>query len=101
MSSKLAQIRRFAERDELYCSSHALDSIQSGGLSLDDVRFALMTASVIFKRECDEEGDALDGYKYTIIGKAPGGLPIYTCGKIVEWVNGKTYFLITAHSEGD
>jgi hypothetical protein len=97
MSDKLAEIRGFAARNDLLLSGHALASVELGELDVDDIQFALLTATAIYKRERDEKGDAVDGYKYTIIGRACGGLPIYTCGKIVEWLDGRTYFLITAH----
>jgi len=71
-------------------SEHALDSVQSGELTLEDIQQALLTATEIHKRESDDRGEAVDGYKYTIIGRGCSGLPTYTCGKIVEWLDGKT-----------
>lgn len=100
MSDKLTEIRGYAARNALELSGHALDSVLAGELSVDDIQCALLTATQIAKRERDKEGEAVDGYKYTIIGLARSGLPIYTCGKIVVWINGKTYFLITAHPDG-
>ena len=100
MSDKLSEIRGLAARNELLLSGHALAAVESGELEVDDIQIALATATAIHKRERDEEGDAIDGYKYTIIGKGCGGLPIYTCGKIIEWIDGRTYFLITAHPTG-
>jgi hypothetical protein len=100
MSDKLSEIRGLAARNELLLSDKALAFVQAGDLDLDDIRFALMTATRIYKKERDEKRAAVDGYKYTIIGKACSGLPIYTCGKIIEWLDGRTYFLITAHPEG-
>jgi hypothetical protein len=97
MSDKLTEIRGFAARLELLPSGKTRALLESGELCLDDIQSALLTATRIYKKECDEEGDAVDGFKYTIIGRACGGLPIYTCGKIIEWIDGKTYFLITAH----
>jgi hypothetical protein len=99
MSDKLAEIRGFAVRNDLLLSGHALTAVEGGELDVDDIQFALMTATEISKRERDEFGGAVDGYKYTIVGKARGGLPIYTCGKIVEWLDGRTYFLISAHPD--
>jgi hypothetical protein len=100
MSDNLSQIRGLAARNALLLSGKALTAVESGELDVDDIQFALVTATSIQKRECDDGGEAVDGYKYTIIGKASGGLPIYTCGKIIEWLDGKTYFLITAHPTG-
>src|SRR5258708_38738262 len=97
MANNFSEIRGFAAGNDLWLWGHALAAVESGELHVEDIRFALMTATAIDKRERDEEGEAVDGCKYTIIGRACGGLPIYTCGKIVERLDGRTYFLITAH----
>jgi hypothetical protein len=51
----------------------------------------------LYKRERDEYGAALDGWKYTIHGRATSGLPFYVCGKLKAYADGTVFFFITAH----
>lgn len=49
----------------------------------------------LIKKERDETGVAK--YKYTIIGPALDGDPLYCCGKIRKRRSGEEYFIITFH----
>ena len=49
------------------------------------------------KRERDEYGTALDGWKYTVHGHTIGGRPFYVCGKLKAYADGTVFFYITAH----
>lgn len=61
--------------------------------SLEDLRHSIINGEVV-KKEKDEKKAAR--YKYTIIGQAISGRPIYSTGKIIT-VDKKKYFIITFH----
>ena len=69
---------------------HQLDA---GFFDTDDLIESILNGSLI-KKEKDETKMAK--YKYTIIGPARSGIPLYSCGKVVRWA-GKSYFIITFH----
>ncbi len=49
------------------------------------------------KRESDERGEAVDGWKYTVYGRCRSGHPLMVVGKIVCDADGALFFVITAH----
>ena len=62
----------------------------------DDLESCVCTGK-LYKRERDEKGEAVDGWKYTIVGTAVAGYEFYVAGKILIGEDGKYFFFITAH----
>lgn len=84
-------------REELYdLSEHAKDKISENYWNLDDVENALLTG-VIDNVENDDNGSAVDGKKYTLVGRSCDGVLIQTVGKIMMDEDGQYYFVITAY----
>lgn len=72
--------------------------IEDGWYEISDVERCILTATKIHKVEDDELGVAVDGCKYTILGRDTSSHPFYTCGKITLTQNDqRLYFFITAH----
>ncbi|HYM77770.1 MAG TPA: hypothetical protein VE377_17480 [Candidatus Dormibacteraeota bacterium] len=74
--------------------------IEEGRFTPEDVENAICTGYV-HKTEQDELGQAVGTKKYVIVGCDTCGYAFYTVGKIMTSDEGKFYFLITAHGEGD
>lgn len=74
-----------------------LAAIEAGDFGHEDLERCIATATEIHKSELDDHKTAVDGMKYTIIGRDRGGEPFYTCGKIKLAAAGRLYFFITAH----
>jgi hypothetical protein len=77
-------------------SAKAYLGVQLGDYTFDDLQHCVLTRRVR-KRERDEFGTAVDGYKYVILGRTVGGRPFYVCGKIRHDNDGTHFFVITAH----
>ena len=65
--------------------------------SEEDLIHCIAYATQIYKEERDELHQAVDGYKYTIIGSDSTGHRFYTTGKVLRDYLGQYYFFITAH----
>ena len=91
------RIRALVDQGKYDYSDKVRDSIEEGFFEEEDLECCILTAVRVQKRETDELGQALDGHKYTIIGRDTHGRPFYTCGKILEGVSGQLYYYITAH----
>jgi hypothetical protein len=74
------EIVRLIQRRRYLLSSKARDQLNMGRFSTEDLLNSI------------RHGQA----KYTIIGPAESGEPLYSCGKIVH-LDRKTYFVITFH----
>jgi len=70
--------------------------MEDGWYSEEDLETCVCSATGIYKKERDELGTALDGFKYVILGKDTHGCLFYTCGKGKKDDKGKLYFFITA-----
>jgi len=82
----------------LYHYSYKIRSfIEEGWFQEEDLEHCIETAVNIHKVEEDELKTAVDGKKYTILGRDTQGQPFYTCGKIILGKEGRVYFFITAH----
>jgi len=83
-----------ASRDLMEFSGKGYQQIFEGPYNRRDVQNAIAYGKVM-KKERDETGVAK--YKYTIIGPALSGDPLYCCGKIRKRRSGEEYFIITFH----
>lgn len=93
----LRDIQNLILRGEYIASRKLLELIRENEFSFDDLCCCIETARKIAKKERDELGESVDGYKYTIIGRDTRGLPFYTTGKMMRDLSGRYYFFITAH----
>jgi len=87
-------IKKLIRAERIAFSKKARSVLFSGILTLDDLICSILNGSVV-KREKDEMKRAK--FKYTIIGPALSGSPVYSCGKIVKDEREKEYFIITFH----
>lgn len=72
--------------------------IADGWYETGDLERCILSATSIHKVEEDEIGTAIDGCKYTILGRDTQRHPFYTCGKIIlSQSHQRLYFFITAH----
>ena len=77
-------------------SDEVFNKIAEGDFSYEDIENSIFCGN-IRKREKDEKGVAKDGYKYIICGPGVNGLAFETVGKLIDWIDGETYFIITAY----
>lgn len=92
---------RYLIRAELYdMASKVYRFIEEGRFTPEDIENAICTGYVQ-KTERDELGQAIGNMKYVIVGYDTCGYAFYTVGKIMTSDDGRFYFLITAHGEGD
>jgi hypothetical protein len=97
---RLRIIKALVSSRRYHYSAKVQDLIREGDFDIDDIERCILGASAIHKREPDEVGGAVDGYKYTILGVDTQGLSFYTCGKLVRTGGGQQlYFFITAHGQ--
>ena len=81
-----------------YTISRKVESLMNDELfSAEDLIHCIIGSTRIYKKERDELGQAVDGYKYTIIGADRRGNRLYTTGKVLKDYLGNYYFFITAH----
>jgi len=89
------KILSLASRGFIEFSGKGYQQLFDGPYNRSDVQNAIAYGSLV-KKERDETGVAK--YKYTIIGPALSGDPLYCCGKIRPRRSGEEYFIITFHS---
>lgn len=77
-------------------SERVFNKIAEGDFSREDIENSIFCGN-IRKREKDEKKVAKDGYKYTICGPGVNGLAFETVGKLIDRIDGETYFIITAY----
>lgn len=75
---------------------HVAPRLEDGEFTNDDLESAVLTGK-LHKRQRDEKRTAVDGNKYTIIGRATGGYGFYVAGKILRDEDGLFFFFIAAH----
>lgn len=90
-------IKQLVQQELLAFSGKASEALRGGRFSLDDLIHSFLNGAVV-KKERDETRRAR--YKYTITGSALDGCMVYSCGKIIDYEDGKRYFIITFHEEG-
>lgn len=90
------KIQWLVTRGYIEFSEKGYRQLFAGPYDEDDVKNAILLGGVI-KKERDETRVAK--YKYTIIGPALNGAPLYCCGKIRKKDSGEEYFIITFHGD--
>ena len=93
MKAVPALIKDLIKHRRIILSGKARDQLTTGRFDTDDLVNAILHGNVI-KKEKDERQRAQ--YKYTIVGPACSGEPMYSCGKVVTLLE-KNYFIITFH----
>jgi hypothetical protein len=93
---KLETIRSLMRDDRFDLGPHVYGRIAENDCSLDDIVSAVLTG-VITRCEKDEKEESVDGKKYTILGMESNGRPLETVGKVVQYDDGKKYFVITCY----
>ena len=90
------KILRLVSRGYIEFSGKGYQQLFAGPYDEDDVKNAILCGTVIKK----ERGETkVAKYKYTIIGPALDGAPLYCCGKIRKKASGEEYFIITFHDD--
>ena len=87
------QITGLVKNHQILFSAKARHQLDTGVFDTDDLIHSVLYGEVV-KKERDEQKTSQ--YKYTIIGPACSGTPIYSCGKIINLFE-KAYFIITFH----
>lgn len=87
-------IRRLAQQGLLRLSDKAESCVATTMLDVEDIENAIIEGRLV-KRERDETGQVR--WKYTIIGPAHSGRPVYCAGKVITTGGGVRYFVLTAH----
>ncbi len=77
-------------------SSHAADSRDEFGLGWDDV-IAVAGSAGTWKREADELGVAIDGWKDSAVGRDTSGRELYMTGKWVYYRGEPCWYVVTIH----
>jgi len=95
-SEPLEYIRRLVLTGHYFLSDHVKDDLASGEYWLEDIEVSITHGS-IRQRQTDEMKQAVDGWKYIIAGPGVAGSTFETVGKVIEWLDGQVYFLITAY----
>ena len=96
MDRKLELIQSLVRSGKWQASDHVLGYIADGEYSEADIEMCIATGAIV-KTQRDETGTSVDGNKYAIRGADCCGLAFETVGKIIEMVDGQTYFVITAY----
>jgi len=95
-SNPLEYIKRLIRSGDCEFSDHTYDDLANGEYSTRDIEASILGGS-IRRIEKDEEGQSVGGRKYVITGPNSAGMAFETVGKIIEWADGRKYFLITAY----
>lgn len=93
---KESEIRRLVEEERFQFAGHVYDKIATNYWTFEDVVESILTGA-IQESQKDELGQAVDGKKYTIIGRDCWGNLIETVGKIVADDEQRLYLVITAY----
>ena len=96
-SKELVVIKELVMNGNYHYSSKVRAQVKEGWFQEEDLEQCICTATRIHKIEDDELKTAVDGKKYTILGRDSQGEPFYTCGKIILSKDNRLYFFITAH----
>jgi len=90
------EILGLVRADRLQFSWKIMCALEAGEFDEEDMRICVLRGW-LHKRQKDEQGGSVDGYKYAIHGHDQGDYPFYVCGKIKGDEDGRLFFLITAH----
>lgn len=94
---ELAVIKELVVNGNYHYGGKVRSLIEDGWFQEEHLEQCICTATRIHKVEDDEQKTAMNGKKYTILGRDTQGQPFYTCGKIILAEAGRLYFFITAH----
>lgn len=81
-------------------SAHAADDADRLDLEWEDVVEVASTAED-WKREKDETGEAIDGWKDTLKGRDRSGRRMYLTGKLVYYRGVRSWYVIAFHENTD
>ncbi len=87
-------IRSLVAELEYELCSHAQDGVTENVFSYEDLE-ASVNCGRVLKIENDELQNSVGNKKYTIVGNAACGRPLYSVGKIVRYAEGLTYRFIS------
>lgn len=94
----LSVIKELVTQGYIHYSKKVREKIEDGWFQEEDLEQCICSATKIHKTENDQEKTAMNGKKYTILGRDTQGRAFYTCGKIIVSAQaGRLYFFITAH----
>lgn len=93
----LEEIKQLVANNQYRYSRKVREFIEDGFFEEEDIVHCILSAKEINKKERDEQGQAVHGMKFVILGKDTHGQGFYTVGKVVKGQMGKFYFCITAH----
>jgi len=94
-SDPLTWIQTLVRSGNYIPSDHVCEYLADNEFDLGDMESSVLSGR-LQKTETDEMERAVDGKKYTIIGRGRNGLGFATVGKLIEWIDGEVYFFITA-----
>lgn len=92
----IALIRQLVSTGDYDFTEKVWELMEEGWFCEEDIERCIDTGEV-FKKQKDEMGNAVDGWKYTILGSDCAGAPFYCAGKIMRGEEGKLFLVITAH----
>lgn len=84
------------EAREVQWSAHAAESADRLALAWEDV-IAIARSAVSWKRETDERGKAVDGWKDSVTGKDSRGRSMYMTGKRMRDGEDLYWYVVTIH----
>mgnify|MGYP001579741763 CR=1 FL=1 len=74
-------------------SMKARHQLDAGFFDTDDIMHSVLYGKLVKKERDEQEASQ---HKYTIIGPSRSGIPLYSCGKIINFLE-KAYLIITFH----
>ncbi len=102
MLDRLNCIKELVRSGPMPYSSKVRGFIDAGLYGEADVKNAIMTSRRLAKSEPDEQNDATDGMKHSMVGRDLDGRPFYVCGKIILLSDDmRAFYIITAHLARD
>ncbi len=87
--SPLDTIRSLVRSERWLLAVHVQEDLEVGAYEVCDLERSICTGTIT----------KIERKKYVISGVDQYGLAFETCGKIVDWIEGHTYFFITAYKE--
>jgi hypothetical protein len=92
----IALIRQLVRLGDYDYTEKVCELMEEGWFCEEDIERCIDIGQVC-KKQKDEMGNAVDGWKYTILGSDCAGAPFYCAGKIMRGEEGKLFLVITAH----
>ena len=98
LAKQLTTIKELVVQGQYHYSRKVQSYLEDGYYERGDMVLCILTATSVHKAERDEQSTAVDGYKYTVLGRDTHRQRFYTCGKIIlDQADQRLYFFITAH----